>query len=135
MAPILRGDKAHFSADVVALKGLGRSLDVLREERAAAVSMQLQFLDALGKRAEITEQPVLLFAGLVQKVKRAGNHHPVNDTADENQNEHAHQYLPRKPSKEAGTPEKHGGIDEDNRDGEEGLSDVEDVIGQSHEQA
>src|SRR6185437_3258175 len=78
MTPVLRRHESNFGGDVVLLEGFGCILHILIEEGAAAAAMQFQFLDAVSQRAEITEQPVFLLARLVQMMKRAANHEPIN---------------------------------------------------------
>ena len=135
MAPVLRRDESHFSGDIVLLKGFGRVLHILVQKRPAAIAMQFQFLDAFGQRAEISEQSVLLLARQVQMMKRAANHQPINHRAQHDQHARADQYFPREPSQISRAAQQHREIHKHDRNRQQRLGDVENVVSQRHQQA
>src|SRR5690349_10429148 len=88
MTPIVREDEPHFGGNSVPLVTLGALVDIVREEHAPALPMELQLLDALRQGAKVLEQSVLLVAGLVKVPETAADEHPVGHGADHDKHSH-----------------------------------------------
>src|ERR1051326_321260 len=128
MAPRLRGNESDFGSDVVFLIKLRCRLNVVGQKFPATVAMQLQLLDAFGQRAEGTVQLIFLFARQVQRLEGAAHDEPVANRADHNQSANREQNRKRKPAQIRCTAEEHRHIYRNNRNGEQRLSDVENII-------
>src|SRR5438128_1308267 len=72
--PILSGNEANLGGDIVALVNGSGGFDVTRKEGAAAGAVQLEFLDAFGQSAEVTEELIFLGAGQDQMTEGAADH-------------------------------------------------------------
>src|SRR5579863_6997587 len=103
---MLGENKAVLRGDIVALITFSGRLDVARKKNAAAIAMELEFLDALGQRAEMAEQPVFLLAGPVQGFVGFAAEQAVTQRAKESQTHQAEQDVPRKPAKIRGPAEE-----------------------------
>src|SRR5262245_3122312 len=94
--------------------------------------MELEFLDAFSESAKIAVKLVLFLARDMQATIGARNKEPITNATKNYQADYGSQYLPRQPPEKRCATQEYGDIYADNRDRQQGLRDVENVISQSN---
>ena len=128
--PRLRDNETHLCGNIVHLVRLRGKMNIIGKEHAAAIAVELQFLDPFGESTKMVEEPVLDYARETQEMKAAVDHHPIDDRADNAEHAENSEHFPRQPAQVNGAAQENRNIDRHHGDAQQRLSDVQHVFGE-----